>query len=148
MNAEMQADTLGEVDGPLDVYNAIKFKIVRWMLGKAEPLAIVGKTASEIGVRNNQLRQIAKELGREIRRVDGQWVDVKARQSAKAIAKSMAGLPDRVSGKAGYELLRQAGFELDENDPADRWKVARARKLAGFEVEGSANDSVWVKTRK
>jgi len=80
--------------------------------------------------------------------VDGQWVDVKPKQSAKAIAKWMASLPCSVPAKVGYELLRQAGFELDENDSTNRWKVARARKLAGFEVEGSANDSVWVKTRK
>ena len=118
------------------------------MLGKSEPLDKVAETAKDIGASKKQLRQIAKELGREIRQVDGQWVYVKPKQSAKVIAKSMAGLPDMVSGKAGYELLRQAGFELDENDPADRWKVAKARKLAGFEVQGSANDGLWVKTGK
>ena len=149
MKAEGQTDAPSNSDDCF-VYDKKdrKNEIVRWMLDQAQPLDKVAKTAKSIGVSKKALRQIAKELGRDIGQVDGQWVDVKPKQSAKAIAKWMASLPCSVPAKVGYELLRQAGFELDENDSTNRWKVARARKLAGFEVEGSANDSVWVKTRK
>jgi hypothetical protein len=149
MKAEGQTDAPSNSDDCF-VYDKKdrKNEIVRGMLDQAQPLDKVAKTAKSIGVSKKALRQIANELGRDIRQVDGQWVDVKPKQSAKAIAKRMAGLPSPVPAKVGYELLRQAGFQLDENDPADRWKVARARKLAGLEVQGSANDSIWVRTKK